>query len=306
MQGKDIPLSKIEKESRAEQYFFIAKSLGEFYYMYNSRQDCMTIFLKEIKSRDSDLIFPDYCKKKVWKRYIYEMDVGKYTAFFEKIQSGVHSGYVDIRCDTGSGYAWYRVSGISVPDQNGKTAEIVGRITDVTFEKNERDVLEKRAKIDAMTDLLNKVCFETECERILAESGPQERFALLVIDINGLKTFNDNFGHLFGDRVIKIVASALSSLFQNEGIIGRIGGDEFAVLIRCSEKAYVIKKIEALSQRIKYQQQEKENSAIVSVSTGTAYFNEDGLTYKELFLKADREMYFTKGKKIIPLGQDSI
>ena len=263
--------------------------------MYDYELDCMTIFLEGISGQDRDLILSDFYSARAWTHYVSPQDAENYAAFFEKIRQEVCAASVRIRWGTEFDFLWYEISGMPVLDTNGKIVQIVGRISDVTREKKRHDELERRAKTDSMTELLNKVAFEEECKRILINAGEQEHYALLVIDINGLKTFNDNFGHLYGDRVIKIVATAVSSLFGKHGVVGRIGGDEFAILMRYAQKIFVADRIESLYSCIKNQCSEMKNP--VHVSVGTAYFREAGRTYQKLFLEADREMYFSKKKQ---------
>lgn len=283
---------------RAEAYLSVIKTLQEIYYSYDFAQDCMTVFLEGIQEYDRDLILPAFYSARAWRQYLSPQDEVRYTAFLKNIERDLCSASLYIQWGTEFDFLWYEISGMPVLDGGGKIEKIVGRISEKTGEKKAYDELVRRARTDSMTGLLNKAAFEKQCRNVLANAAMGEQFALLIIDINGLKTFNDNFGHLYGDRVINFVAAAVSSLFQDYGIAGRIGGDEIAVLMGYSRKCAVVDRLEALHDYIKGQHSETEFP--VSVSTGAAYFREDGLTYKELFLKADREMYFTKDMKITP------
>lgn len=83
--------------------------------------------------------------------------------------------------------------------------------------------------VDTVTDLPNRAVWESlACARISAEP---ERTALVLIDLNEFKTINDHFGHLAGDAVLRAVAQRLLAMVaDHEGLVGRLGGDEFGVI----------------------------------------------------------------------------
>jgi diguanylate cyclase (GGDEF)-like protein len=88
------------------------------------------------------------------------------------------------------------------------------------------------AHVDALTGLANRRAFDTELSRRLAQRQRQGRpFCLLIIDIDNFKSFNDEFGHLLGDAILKEVSSVLKATSRHEDIVTRLGGDEFAVLL---------------------------------------------------------------------------
>ena len=88
-----------------------------------------------------------------------------------------------------------------------------------------------RSRTDLLTGLFNKLTFESEAARCLAEKEPDTMAILLVFDIDDFKQVNDRFGHLMGDEVLKSFAKILIRCFRASDIIGRVGGDEFMVLM---------------------------------------------------------------------------
>lgn len=89
--------------------------------------------------------------------------------------------------------------------------------------------LERRADLDSMTGLLNRMAFERTVEERLACGIPDA--VLFMIDLDNFKSVNDTLGHLAGDRVIMDFAAELKNVFLRDAVIGRMGGDEFAVLV---------------------------------------------------------------------------
>ncbi|RKM58816.1 diguanylate cyclase [Butyrivibrio sp. CB08] len=95
--------------------------------------------------------------------------------------------------------------------------------------KKEYAALTKIAYIDNLTGLPNRVSFD---EKMVEFDKSEDDFCLLSLDLNGLKSVNDNSGHPAGDRLLRSFAHALAEIFDNIGTCARIGGDEFVVLIK--------------------------------------------------------------------------
>jgi diguanylate cyclase (GGDEF)-like protein len=91
---------------------------------------------------------------------------------------------------------------------------------------------EKLSSLDPLTGLANRRRFE---EQLGVRIRARSRFSLILIDLNGFKEVNDRLGHLAGDEVLKSVASKLRLQFPSADLVSRWGGDEFAVIINCSE-----------------------------------------------------------------------
>lgn len=170
------------------------------------------------------------------------------------------------------------------------TLESVRHLKKVMEEQNSWRI---KAQIDEMTHLFNKVTTEDMVTQVLCEY-PKKEHALIVVDIDNFKSVNDILGHKVGDHIICVVAGVLSSLFRNTDIIGRIGGDEFVVLMRDipNQKA-VTEKAKQLVDIFRY----KENLTIpenISVSVGIAFSEEWDSSFEELFKKSDEALYTSK------------
>ena len=147
-----------------------------------------------------------------------------------------------------------------------------------------------QAQTDGMTGLLNHSHFNETVREVLSKKT-ERNCALLVCDLNRFKDINDQYGHEAGDLVICEAATRLESCIRNTDVIGRIGGDEFCILlINCTyENAEHINARIAheFSKPVKY----AGNELNVGVSVGIAMFPEEGDNFKELFKKADIKMY---------------
>ena len=96
----------------------------------------------------------------------------------------------------------------------------------------ELEKVRAEAKTDPLTGLLNRKGLSLEIEQLQAEPDyEKQQHALLIGDIDRFKSINDNYGHLFGDKVIKIVATALTKITKGKDLVARFGGEEFVVIL---------------------------------------------------------------------------
>ena len=99
------------------------------------------------------------------------------------------------------------------------------------YEKNISQALEEEAKKDSLTHIYNAYNTRKLAEAYLAEPL-QNTATLLIIDLDDFKQINDTHGHMFGDAVLVQTAKIIKKLFRSEDIVGRIGGEEFMVLMK--------------------------------------------------------------------------
>jgi len=149
------------------------------------------------------------------------------------------------------------------------------------------------SEMDQMTGVYNKITTETTIDEILRNSKDQLD-ALMILDIDNFKTVNDVQGHQEGDRVIKTIANLILHHFRKTDIVGRIGGDEFCVMmVDVPDMNIVYKKINELIQMMRY----KPNMDIpeyVSLSIGLATNERSNTTQESLFKRADEALYAAK------------
>ncbi|HXG35630.1 MAG TPA: GGDEF domain-containing protein, partial [Dehalococcoidia bacterium] len=121
-------------------------------------------------------------------------------------------------------------------------------------------------------------------------------FSVILLDLDGLKAINDNYGHLVGDSIITGFAALLSQTVRDSDIVARLGGDEFGIIMPHSDKqgAFALSKRlwEELERRPVYQ---KDDLVInVSVSIGVSGYPWGGETVEAILQWADRDMYANK------------
>jgi len=152
--------------------------------------------------------------------------------------------------------------------------------------------------LDGATQLYNRRAFlELGAESLRAAIHHGDRCALLFVDIDGLKSVNDNRGHAVGDRLIYDASQVLRSCFRGNATVARIGGDEFAILaLGCSEDGQRIAK-----QRIHTAVDEFNRASnrpyVLSVSVGSVALSDEAEDLDALLRSADAMMYEAKRAK---------
>ncbi len=152
---------------------------------------------------------------------------------------------------------------------------------------------EELASRDALTGLRNRAWVESLMERRMAEGGP---LAAAVVDIDGFKRVNDEYGHLAGDELLRKFAVELKSASRETDVIGRWGGDEFILLLEC-EGAKAEVQIERLRQWVcgNYTLEEPGRPVRVKVEASIGLAGRvPGESMKELLARADAAMYARK------------
>ncbi|MEA5010237.1 MAG: diguanylate cyclase [Angelakisella sp.] len=156
------------------------------------------------------------------------------------------------------------------------------------------------SKIDIMTGALNKNTFRKYVIKKLKKKNKNKVQALIVIDINKFKTINDTYGHLAGDHVITELANRLMKTLRSQDLLSRWGGDEFIVYVNnLNSKSDIDNIIKRIQLEVEPPFKADGTLINVGVSLGYAFYPDDGVSYEELYKKADFMMYSKK-----PVKQD--
>lgn len=155
------------------------------------------------------------------------------------------------------------------------------------------------AEIDPLTGLRNRAGFE----RALAEAltpAQENLVAVLSIDLDGFKTVNDTMGHAAGDSVLMMLGARLRTLSDTTLTVARVGGDEFAAVLRAGSAQELNEACNTVAQRIidvvKLPYQLAEKRIRVSASVGIAIYPRDGREFSALMRHADVAMYEAKSR----------
>ena len=194
------------------------------------------------------------------------------------------------------GYQWFEmnVHALWNTETNVECVGYLGKLVNIHERKTEATLLRKQANMDSLTELDNRKRLR---ERLVALLNGQNREpgAFFFIDVDNFKAINDNLGHMFGDEVLRYIASEIKRKVRSSDIIGRIGGDEFVVYLReaNSEKA-IAEKAKDICDLFTNTYRELVDRYSVSCSVGISIYPRDGKTYEELFHNADKALYYAK------------
>lgn len=184
---------------------------------------------------------------------------------------------------------WHRVIAKAIWSETepSEFVEAIGKIVDVHDEKEKIKNLKTISEQDALTCLLNhRSAREKIIEKINEDA--ELKYILVLFDLDGFKQANDQYGHLFGDEVLKHVASTLTDSTRETDIVARMGGDEFLLFMSYKDEAYL--PVERIFQTVNTD----FNGFHISISAGVAMATECGRDYETLFHMADVALYEAK------------
>lgn len=175
----------------------------------------------------------------------------------------------------------------------------MGRISNMKKELAEaNEKLEKLASHDGLTQIPNRRSFEISLEKYWKQSKRQKvELALLIIDVDYFKKFNDKYGHLSGDDCLKQVAQELAqNLLRPFDFVARYGGEEFVILlpeINLEGTQFVANRLVKAIEKLAIPHEDSETSQHVTISMGVVLSNEVE-TQQEMITKADQALYQAK------------
>ena len=182
-----------------------------------------------------------------------------------------------------------------IVDEDGKLT-LIGSTRDITEQRKQEKKLKERARKDSLTGLYNQVYGKKCINKYLNRKKPFDSCGMIVLDVDCFKLVNDNYGHLFGDKVLARLAMLLKEVFRdNDSILMRAGGDEFVIFVKDILNIELVRKNVELMQKIRDLQFGKTGCTI-TCSAGCCYLPENvsGYTYDQLFENADIALYKAK------------
>lgn len=197
-----------------------------------------------------------------------------------------------LRWKRGRDTVWTEQLAAGVYDADGNLIAIDGIARDVTEQRIVEQQLKYVSLHDPLTGLYNRAYFEEELRRL--ERLPADwPVSIISADVNGLKLINDSMGHKKGDDLLRAFAGVLTGAFLTDGIVARVGGDEFAVILRRTAEEDAGKALGRLDNAIALYNQTGPETPL-SVSMGSATATETGTSLEETFARADKAMYVDK------------
>lgn len=180
----------------------------------------------------------------------------------------------------------------------GKKTVLHTVIRDITQRKESEQRLISQAIRDPLTGLFNRRYLEESLERELSKAKRHEKsLAIIMLDADHFKMFNDTYGHLAGDVILRNMGTHLVKYSRKEDIACRYGGEEFVLVLPetsddvATQRAEDLRKIVETGKTIKYRHQ---TLPTVTISLGVAVFPKNGSSVDELISAADKALYRAK------------
>lgn len=269
------------------------------YYEYNTKSDLFEEIIGEMTSN-----VPDEAKNSfadimnyIAEHEIFEEDKELYLNFFNKehllfqYYQGNRSLRLEHRRLRADGSVCWTLGMVQiVTDPYTDTIKAFILIKDIDASKREALTLHELSQQDCLTGLLNRSAAIRAIRHIL-NSGKGHHI-LIMLDIDQFKQLNDNYGHQFGDKALHRAASRLKSALRRDDVFGRLGGDEFIILLK--DVSYSMDLYSRLENLCSLIGSALEPEVHISGSLGTAAYPEDGATFEELYKKADIALYQAK------------
>lgn len=178
-------------------------------------------------------------------------------------------------------------------DDAGRPIRLIGTVSDITARKQAEERIQHMAQHDPLTGLPNRALFFDRLRQALSQARRDDtRLALLFVDLDRFKPINDEHGHAVGDFVLQQVASRLRSVVRESDTVGRIGGDEFVVLLREIDSETDVQRVTEKIHHALAQPMLRDGMTLqLSASIGCALFPSDGTDEHSLLRVADMAMY---------------
>jgi diguanylate cyclase (GGDEF)-like protein len=189
------------------------------------------------------------------------------------------------------------VKASAIYDSNNTHPESIVGVVVSQGEETVTDKAYMASNLDPLTGLFNKAAIKKMATNLL-NNNEGIPISYVVLDLDHFKEVNDTYGHMFGDEVIFNVARIIKEIVGKQGYVGRIGGDEFFVVLKGvgSELEELRPVLRAIRSQIEWAYKGKLGSIKLTTSIGCANYPKDASNYDDMFKLADRCLYIAKTK----------
>lgn len=284
-----IPPESLENlDDGAARFFHLASNIPECYWLVDAESQRVTYVSKGYEQIWGRYVEALYADNRDCLKYVHVDDQQR----LADALAAHPVGGMDIRFRVkrpGDGLRWLHARNFPVRDDEGKVVSIGGVATDVTSLIAHNHKIPYFAHFDALTALPNQLMFYDQARRLLALAKRRELpLGLIIIDIDRFHEVNQTLGHISGDELLRQVAGRLSGLVRESDILGRLGGDVFAVLLpdlADTVQAGIVARrfVETLIMPVRVDGQE----IFATASIGVVFYPQDGHDAHELVSNAE-------------------
>jgi len=278
-----------------ERYRMLAEASDEVFFELNLRDGSLLVShnFARVFGRPPARSFAEFLEA------LHPEDRERYEPVWRAIASGAEGAHMvaDIRLLGGAGdptrCTWCRIRLRALEDGRGRRRTVIGKLADISQERLNCERLERKARTDQLTGLLNRAGLEENIRRRLADRR-RRPCAIAILDVDDFKRVNDFYGHDAGDRALRALSDLLRAHFRETDFVGRFGGDEFMALIDGVDSP------EKLEQALARLREALEGLCVPGVrrpltaTVGAALYPSAGDSFEALYKRADSALYEAK------------
>lgn len=264
----------------------ITDAAGDIEYVNNSFERISGYAAHEVIGQNPRLLQSGRTQKKVYQELWSCITNGK--AWHGQLQNKRKDGQI----------IWENVHIAPVMNQQGAVHHYLAVKEDISLQKEQEQTILQQAHFDSLTKLPNRfLCLDRLSQSIIDAQRNDEKVAVIFIDLDDFKKINDSMGHDVGDLLLIDAATRLRSAVRTGDTVGRLGGDEFLVILGSLREVKDIRPVaETMLTNFRQAFSVANRDIILTLSAGVAIYPVDGATPAELLKNADSAMYFAKGQ----------
>ena len=238
------------------------------------------------------------------KKFIHPQDIAlvlntldRERLYREYYEDGVRKRSIEFRFQDEKNYMWVKMRLYLSQGEEEQDVDLLLAIYNIDKKKREELNLRYQAERDQLTNVYNRTAAEEKINDALSyyEEKRDMTSILFLIDLDNFKPINDKMGHSKGDQVLKDISDTLKNYCGSDAVIGRLGGDEFLVFIQEKMSMDEIHRYtDSMVKHLQHTYVEGEDAITVSASVGAVIAPKTKTNFNELYLKADKALYYVK------------
>ena len=215
--------------------------------------------------------------------HLNDLDLLQYS-----LQASPHAFSCDVRIVRGGYERWVNIRGYELPAEH----QFVLCLIDISAWKTDQSTYRHAAEHDELTGLPNRAFLKKAVDMLVQD--PNRAFSIALLDLDGFKNVNDNFGHAMGDAVLVETTKRLSKCVGASDVLARLGGDEFVLLLNNRGALAAKELLASVLLAIARPFDTAPHNAYLGASIGVAEYPVHGADYSTLLKNADTAMYRSK------------
>lgn len=274
-----------------ERYQILAETTSALLFEYKPAEDIM-IFNYNFPDNKNRKVIEDYHEYMKVSPLVHPDHLTNFMNALDKATLMPVRGEIEYLSKvTSDEFQWHKTYYSSIADNEGKVISVLGRIHNIHQSATEMQEMIHKVETDFLTGLYNKGAATEKIVEWLKEN-PTREAQMIMLDLDNFKVINDNYGHAFGDEVLKEVARLITECFIDNSILSRFGGDEFIIFMMDEPVRRAESQVDELMQKLASEITGIEQPLRCSVGISSRASKYDD--FENLFNCADNAMYVAK------------